>query len=131
MFETPNTVCIVGMIGVTREAAATAGATLSVFGGGINPGAEVPAGVDGDYILEFARVHEESGFDMVLTGYSSSTPDGFEVAGYARFIQPGWVTLSPTGPASSPQLWRRARRLPWTTYRRTYCAAPYFRGQRR
>ncbi len=83
MFETPNTVCIVGMIGVTREAAATAGATLSVFGGGINPGAEVPAGVDGDYILEFARVHEESGFDMVLTGYSSSTPDGFEVAGYA------------------------------------------------
>ena len=83
MFETPNTVCIVGMIGVTREAAATAGATLSVFGGGINPGAEVPAGVDGDYILEFARVHEESGFDMALTGYSSSTPDGFEVAGYA------------------------------------------------
>ena len=83
MFETPDTVCIVGMIGVTREAAATAGATLSVFGGGINPGAEVPAGVDGDYILEFARVHEESGFDMVLTGYSSSTPDGFEVAGYA------------------------------------------------
>ena len=78
-----NTVRIVGMIGVTREPEATAGATLSVFGGGINPGAEVPAGVDGDYILEFARVHEESGFDMVLTGYSSSTPDGFEVAGYA------------------------------------------------
>ena len=74
---------IVGMIGVTREAAAATGATLSVFGGGINPGAEVPAGVDGDYILEFARVHEEGGFDMVLTGYSSSTPDGFEVAGYA------------------------------------------------
>ncbi len=71
------------MIGVAREAAATSGATLSVFGGGINPGAEVPAGVDGDYILEFARVHEDAGFDMVLTGYSSSTPDGFEVAGYA------------------------------------------------
>ena len=71
------------MIGVTREAAAASGATLSVFGGGINPGAEVPAGVDGDYILEFARVHEDAGFDMVLTGYSSSTPDGFEVAGYA------------------------------------------------
>ena len=71
------------MIGVAREAAAASGATLSVFGGGINPGAEVPAGVDGDYILEFARVHEDAGFDMVLTGYSSSTPDGFEVAGYA------------------------------------------------
>ena len=78
-----NPLRIVGMIGVTREAAATSGATLSVFGGGINPGAEVPAGVDGDYILEFARVHEDAGFDMVLTGYSSSTPDGFEVAGYA------------------------------------------------
>ena len=83
MTERDNPVRIVGMIGVTREPKATAGATLSVFGGGINPGAEVPAGVDGDYILEFARVHEESGFDMVLTGYSSSTPDGFEVAGHA------------------------------------------------
>ena len=81
--EAYNQVRIVGMIGVTREAQATSGATLSVFGGGINPGAEVPAGVDGDYILEFARVHEDAGFDMVLTGYSSSTPDGFEVAGYA------------------------------------------------
>ena len=78
-----NQVRIVGMIGVTREAQATSGAPLSVFGGGINPGAEVPAGVDGDYILEFARVHEDACFDMVLTGYSSSTPDGFEVAGYA------------------------------------------------
>ena len=81
--ETSGQVRIVGMIGVAREAAAASGATLSVFGGGINPGAEVPAGVDGDYILEFARVHEDAGFDMVLTGYSSSTPDGFEVAGYA------------------------------------------------
>lgn len=83
MVESEAQVRIVGMIGVTREGAETSGATLSVFGGGINPGAEVPAGVDGDYILEFARVHENAGFDMVLTGYSSSTPDGFEVAGYA------------------------------------------------
>ena len=83
MTESTNQVRIVGMIGVTREASSNSGATLSVFGGGINPGAEVPAGVDGDYILEFARVHEDAGFDMVLTGYSSSTPDGFEVAGYA------------------------------------------------
>ncbi len=81
--QSDNQVRIVGMIGVARESSAAAGATLSVFGGGINPGAGVPAGVDGDYILEFARVHEASGFDMVLTGYSSSTPDGFEVAGYA------------------------------------------------
>ena len=85
MIETsaPGSVRIVGMIGVTRENPATAGATLSVFGGGINPGAAVPAGVDGGYIREFAQVHESAGFDLVLTGYSSSTPDGFEVAGYA------------------------------------------------
>ena len=83
MNDSTGHVRIVGMIGVAREGAETSGATLSVFGGGINPGAEVPAGVDGDYILEFARVHENAGFDMVLTGYSSSTPDGFEVAGYA------------------------------------------------
>ena len=76
-------VTIVGMIGVVREAAANRGATLSLFGGGINPGAEVPSGVDPDYILDFARTHEAAGFDLVLTGYSSSTPDGFEVAGYA------------------------------------------------
>ena len=79
----PGSVRIVGMIGVTRENPAAAGATLSVFGGGINPGAAVPAGVDGGYIREFAQVHESAGFDLVLTGYSSSTPDGFEVAGYA------------------------------------------------
>ena len=76
-------VTIIGMIGVVREAANNRGATLSLFGGGINPGAEVPSGVDPDYILDFARTHEQAGFDMVLTGYSSSTPDGFEVAGYA------------------------------------------------
>ena len=76
-------VTIIGMIGVVRESAANRGATLSLFGGGINPGAEVPSGVDPDYILDFARTHEAAGFDMVLTGYSSSTPDGFEVAGYA------------------------------------------------
>jgi len=76
-------VTIVGMIGVVRESQANRGATLSLFGGGINPGAEVPSGVDPDYILDFARTHEEAGFDMVLTGYSSSTPDGYEVAGYA------------------------------------------------
>ena len=76
-------VTIIGMIGVVREAAANQGATLSLFGGGINPGAEVPSGVDPDYILDFARTHEDAGFDMVLTGYSSSTPDGFEVAGFA------------------------------------------------
>ena len=93
---------IVGMIGTQRESAANAGATVSVFGGGINPGSDIPQGIDPDYILEFAQVHENSGFDMVLTGYSSSTPDGFEVTSYAAahtrrigFLiahRPGFVT---------------------------------------
>ena len=48
-------VTIIGMIGVVRESTANRGATLSVFGGGINPGAETPSGVDPDYILDFAR----------------------------------------------------------------------------
>ncbi len=76
-------VTVIGMIGVAREGPANRGATLSVFGGGINPGAEAPSGVDPEYIVDFARAHEDAGFDMALTGYSSSTPDGFEVAGYA------------------------------------------------
>ena len=74
---------IIGMIGVAREASINSGASLSVFGGGINPGGEVLPGIDPDYIAEFAETHEKSGFDMVLTGYSSTTPDGFEVAGFA------------------------------------------------
>ena len=78
-----NSVNIVGMIGTQRETVSNARATVSVFGGGINPGSELPRGIDPDYILEFARAHEDSDFDMVLTGYSSSTPDGFEVTSYA------------------------------------------------
>ena len=54
-------VTIIGMIGVVRESSANRGATLSLFGGGINPGAEVPSGVDPDYILDFAR-HPRAGW---------------------------------------------------------------------
>ena len=71
------------MIGVNREAQSSSGASLSTFGGAINPGGAVSQGLDPDYIVEFARAHENSGFDQVLLGYSSSTPDGFAVAGYA------------------------------------------------
>ena len=102
MWPRAGSVQVVGMIGVQREDPASAGASLSVFGGGINPGGEIPAGVDADYIAEFAQAHEAAGFDMVLTGYSSSTADGFEVAGYAAgcterlgFLiahRPGFVT---------------------------------------
>ena len=73
------------MIGVNREAQSSAGASLSTFGGGINPGGAVSQGLDPDYIVEFAKAHEDSGFDQVLLGYSSSTADGFAVAGYAAY----------------------------------------------
>ncbi len=71
------------MIGVNREVPSSSGASLSTFGGAINPGGSVSSGLDPDYIVEFARIHENSGFDKVLLGYSSSTADGFAVAGYA------------------------------------------------
>jgi alkanesulfonate monooxygenase len=39
--------------------------------------------VDPEYVTRFARAHEESGFDRVLIGYSSASPDGLQVAAYA------------------------------------------------
>ncbi len=74
---------VIGMIGVNRERDSSRGVTVSLFGGGINPADEIPAGVDGDYIAEFSQAHEQSGFDKVLIGYSSATADSFAVASYA------------------------------------------------
>tara|TARA_A100001037_G_scaffold306849_1_gene357073 strand:+ start:443 stop:1576 length:1134 start_codon:yes stop_codon:yes gene_type:complete len=74
---------IIGMIGVHRESEGQTGASLSVFGGVINPGSEIPVGLDKSYISEFSRAHEASGFDKVLIGYSAVTPDGFAIAAYA------------------------------------------------
>ncbi len=76
---------IIGMIGVNRERDSSRGVTVSLFGGGINPADEIPAGIDPEYIAEFSQAHEDSGFDKVLLGYSSATPDGFAVAGYAAY----------------------------------------------
>ena len=39
--------------------------------------------VDRDYVRRFARAHEDAAFDRVLIGYSSSQPDGTQVAAYA------------------------------------------------
>jgi alkanesulfonate monooxygenase len=39
--------------------------------------------IDRDYTRRFARAHEDAGFDRVLIGYSSSQPDGTQVAAYA------------------------------------------------
>ena len=57
---------IIGMIGVA-PAAQTA---VHVIGGGIDP----------EFLTSFARTHEQSGFDAVLVGYSSSSAEGFQVA---------------------------------------------------
>jgi alkanesulfonate monooxygenase len=37
-------------------------------------------GYDSDYPSRMARLHEEAGFDRLLVGHSSSSPDGFTVA---------------------------------------------------
>jgi alkanesulfonate monooxygenase len=51
------------------------------------PGSEsevVPGpAIDREYLRAFARAHEDAGFDRVLVGYGSSTPDGTQVAAYA------------------------------------------------
>jgi len=39
--------------------------------------------IDRGYVRRFARAHEDAGFDRVLIGYSSSRPDGAQVAAYA------------------------------------------------
>ena len=74
---------VIGMIGVNRERDSARGVTVSLFGGGINPADEIPAGVDPDYIAEFSQAHEDAGFVQALIGYSSATADGIAVAGYA------------------------------------------------
>ncbi|QMU77376.1 LLM class flavin-dependent oxidoreductase [Streptacidiphilus sp. PB12-B1b] len=38
--------------------------------------------VDPDYTRRFARAHEEAGFDRILIGYGSSSPDGTQVAAH-------------------------------------------------
>jgi alkanesulfonate monooxygenase len=39
--------------------------------------------IDKDYTRRFVRAHEDAGFDRVLIGYSSTQPDGTQVAAYA------------------------------------------------
>lgn len=57
---------ILGMVGV-----APAGqSTVHIIGGGI----------DQEYLENFARTHEDAGFDAVLVGYSSAAAEGFQVA---------------------------------------------------
>src|SRR5258708_6249212 len=79
---------IIGMIGVTPP---SNDATLHIIEGGLSPG----------YLREFARAHDEAGFDLALVGYSSSSAEGFLVAlhaaahttrlGYLVAHRPGFV----------------------------------------
>lgn len=41
------------------------------------------AAIDKSYLAASALAHEQGGFDRVLIGYSSASPDGFQVAAYA------------------------------------------------
>lgn len=60
----------IGMIG-TRNASESRAAT---GGEGV---------IDKVYTSTFARAHEHAGFDRILIGYGSGSPDGFQVAAYA------------------------------------------------
>jgi alkanesulfonate monooxygenase len=82
---------VVGMIGTTPPAG---DATLHVLEGGLSP----------DYVTQFARAHDQAGFDLALVGYTSSSAENFLVAlhaasrteklGYLIAHRPGFV--SPT-----------------------------------
>ncbi|HKF12020.1 MAG TPA: LLM class flavin-dependent oxidoreductase [Xanthobacteraceae bacterium] len=61
---------IVEMIGVTPP---SNDATLHVIEGGLSP----------SYLMQFARAHDEAGFDLALVGHTSSSAEGFLVALYA------------------------------------------------
>src|SRR4029453_2143417 len=63
---------LIGMIGVQPETR-TPGARAGVIGGSVDP----------HYLRQFARAHEESGFDTVLIGYASTDAGGLTGAGYA------------------------------------------------
>ena len=82
---------VIGMIGVAPPADDT---TVHVIDGGVSP----------RYLVEFAKAHDEAGFDLALVGYTSTSADGWEVAthaaasteklGYLIAHRPGFV--SPT-----------------------------------
>ena len=61
----------IGMIGVKPEGAD--GAAVHVIGGEI----------DLAWVRDFSQAHERAGFDKVLVGYTSTSAEGFVIAGYA------------------------------------------------
>jgi alkanesulfonate monooxygenase len=77
---------IIGMIGVTPPSSE---ASLHVIEGGLSP----------NYLVEFARAHDDAGFDLVLVGYTSSSAEGFLVALHAaaRTKQLGYLVAHRPG----------------------------------
>src|SRR5882757_4563649 len=79
---------IIGMIGVTTP---TSDAALHVIEGGLST----------SYLTQYARAHDDAGFDLALVGYTSSSAEGFLVAlhaaahtrrlGYLVAHRPGFV----------------------------------------
>ncbi len=57
---------IIGMVGTRYESETIAASSTDP--------------IDVGYLREFARAHDEAGFDRVLIGYSATSPDGFAVA---------------------------------------------------
>ena len=102
---------IIGMIGVTPPSGE---ASLHVIEGGLSTG----------YLTQFARAHDEAGFDLALVGYSSSSAEGFLVAlhaanhtkqlGFLVAHRPGFVapTLMARKIATFDHLTQRPARRP-------------------
>jgi alkanesulfonate monooxygenase len=88
---------VIGMIGVTPPQSA---ATLHVIEGGLSP----------NYVADAARAHENSGFDLVLVGYSSSSAEGFLVALHAaaRTERLGYLIAHRPGFVARPTMNRKA-----------------------
>ncbi len=61
---------IIGMIGVAPPANE---ATVHIITGGVSPA----------YLRDFAKAHEDAGYDFVLVGYTSQSAEGFAVAAHA------------------------------------------------
>src|SRR5262245_1228628 len=79
---------IIGMIGVTPP---SSDAALHVIEGGLST----------SYLTQYARAHDDAGFDLALVGYTASSAEGFLVAlhaathtkrlGYLVAHRPGFV----------------------------------------
>ena len=98
---------VIGMIGVAPPAPADGEpASVHVIDGGVSP----------RFLVDFAKAHDEAGFDLVLVGYTSTSADGWSVAthaaanterlGYLIAHRPGFVapTLAARKAATFDQL---------------------------